>query len=139
MVSYIVHTSLYPRESQSHKCHLTSKLNFKTVHVLRSLIFYFHPIPSPVHSIRFSCCFFPGFFAIFILLSSKNNIFIHSFAQVYIIFPYICFNTVESINCINFIYLRKFIIKLQSFDFKVVVGLLDRINISYQKKSQKTL
>ena len=48
-----------------------------TVHVLPSLdpslIFPFHVLPSQVHPTGFSFCFSPGFFAIFILLSSNNN------------------------------------------------------------------
>ena len=39
-----------------------------------SLIFPFHILPSPVHPTGFSFCFFPGFLAIFILLSSNNSI-----------------------------------------------------------------
>ena len=85
-------------ESQPHKGHLTSKLKYRTVPVLPSLVFLFHLSPSPVHPTEFSfcffplpyhfylvvieqqhptgvsSCFFPGFLAIFILLSSNNNI-----------------------------------------------------------------
>ena len=54
----------------THKDHLTSKLNSKTVPVLPSLdpslIFPFLLIPSPVHPTGFSFCFFPGFLAILI-------------------------------------------------------------------------
>ena len=49
--------------------HLTSKHNSKTVPVWPSLIFPSHLLPYPVSSF----CFFPGFLAIFILLSSNNN------------------------------------------------------------------
>ena len=81
-----------------HACE--SVLNFKTVPVLPSLnpslapfcvimrtctgaanqtnkpfsfIFPFQLLPSPVHPIGFSFYFFPGFLAIFILLSLNNN------------------------------------------------------------------
>ena len=57
--------------------HLGSKLNSKTAPVLPSfhpsLIFIFHLLPSLVHPIGFCFCFFSGFLAIFILLSSNNN------------------------------------------------------------------
>ena len=36
-------------------------------------LFSIHLLPSPVHPIGFSFCFFPGFLAIFTLLSSNNN------------------------------------------------------------------
>ena len=56
---------------------LISKLNSKTVPVLPSLgpslIFSFHLFPSPVYPTGFFFCFFPGFLAIFILISSNNN------------------------------------------------------------------
>ena len=55
----------------------TNSLNSKTVPVLPSvnpsLIFPFHLLPSLVHPIGFSFYSFPGFLAIFILLSSNNN------------------------------------------------------------------
>ena len=61
--------------------HLISKLKSKTVPVLPSvgpsLIFPFHLLPFPVHHTRFSFCFFPGFFKIFILLSSNKKITLH--------------------------------------------------------------
>ena len=64
-------------ESQPHKCNLTFKVNSKMVPVLPSLvpsvIFPFHLLLSPVHPTGFSFCFFPGFLAIFSLLSSNNN------------------------------------------------------------------
>ena len=41
---------------------------------LPSLIFPLHLLPSPVHLTGFSFCFYPGFLAIFILLSSNSNI-----------------------------------------------------------------
>ena len=56
------------------KVHLTSK----TVPVLPSLdpslMYPFHLLPSPVHPTGFLFYIFPGFLAIFILLSSNNNI-----------------------------------------------------------------
>ena len=68
--------------SQHHKCHLTSKLNFKTVPVLPSLdpslTFPYHLLSSSMHPTGFFFCFFPGFFAIFILLPSNNNNRIHT-------------------------------------------------------------
>ena len=64
-------------ESESHKAHLNSKLNSKTVLVLPSLepshIFPFHLLPSPVHALPEFPCFFSGFLAICILVSSNNN------------------------------------------------------------------
>ena len=60
-------------ESQLHKGHLTSKLNYNTVPVLPSLIYPFHLSPSPVHPTGSFFCFFPGFLAIFISLSWNNN------------------------------------------------------------------
>ena len=61
-------------ESQPHKgYYLTFKLNSMTVAVFPSLIFPFHFPPSPVYPTVFSICFFPGFIAIFILLSSNSN------------------------------------------------------------------
>ena len=39
------------------------------------LLFPFNILPYPVHLTVFSFCFFPGFLAIFILLSCNNNIF----------------------------------------------------------------
>ena len=55
---------------------VTSKLNSKTVPVLPSLdlflIFPFHFLAFPVHPTGFSVCFFTGFLAIFILLSSHK-------------------------------------------------------------------
>merc|ERR1719154_450452 len=64
--------------SQPHKGHLISKLNSNTVSVLPSLdpslIFPFLLLTSPAaHPTGFSFCFFPGFLAIFTLLSSSNN------------------------------------------------------------------
>ena len=57
-----------------HKGHFTSKLNSKTVPVLpsfnSSLLFPFHLLPYPMHLTGFSLYIFPGFLAIFILLSS---------------------------------------------------------------------
>ena len=54
-----------------------SKLNPRTVLVLLSpdpsLAFPFHFLLSPVHPTGFSFYFFPGFLAIFTLLSSNNN------------------------------------------------------------------
>ena len=47
---------------------LTSKLNFKTVFVLPSLMFPFHLLLSSVHPTWFSFRFFPGFLVIFMLL-----------------------------------------------------------------------
>ena len=38
-------------------------------------MFPFHLLPYPVHPTRFSLCFFPGFLAIFILLSSRQQQF----------------------------------------------------------------
>ena len=46
-----------------------SKLNFKTVPVLPSLIFPLHLLSSPVHGTEFSFHISPGFLAIFILSS----------------------------------------------------------------------
>ena len=55
----------------------------KTVPVLPSLdpslIFPFYLIPSPVDLTGFSFCFFPGFLAIYILLSANNNWFVQNF------------------------------------------------------------
>ena len=52
---------------------LTSKVNSKTVPISSfldpSLMFPFHLLPSLVHLTGFYFCFFPGFLAIFILLS----------------------------------------------------------------------
>ena len=45
----------------------------KTVPVLPSFIFPFHLLPSPVNPTAFSFCFFPGFLAIFIFLTSNNK------------------------------------------------------------------
>ena len=36
-------------------------------------LFLYFLLPSPVHPTGFSFCFFPGFLAIYILLSSNNN------------------------------------------------------------------
>ena len=56
---------------------VTSSPNSKTVIVLPSLyptlIFPFHILPYPVQPTGFSFGYFPGFLAIFILLSSNNN------------------------------------------------------------------
>ena len=52
------------------KYHCTSK----TVPVLLSLIFPFHLIPSPIHSTGVYFCFFPSFLAIFISLSSPEDL-----------------------------------------------------------------
>ena len=55
----------------------SSILNFKTFPVLLFLspspIFPFHLLPFPVHPTGFSFYIFPGFLAMFILLSSNNN------------------------------------------------------------------
>ena len=63
-------------KSQPHKGHFTYKISSKTVPILPfldpSLIFPFHLLPSPVHPTGFSFCFFTGFLAIFISLSSNN-------------------------------------------------------------------
>ena len=63
--------------SQPHKGHLTSKPHlyrrFPFYLFCTLLLFPFHLLPSPVHPTRFSFCFFPGFLAIFTLLSSNNN------------------------------------------------------------------
>ena len=66
-----------PSESQLHEGHLTSKLKYKrfpSYLLCTFLLFSFHLLPSPMHPIRFSFCFFPGFLAIFMLLSSNSNI-----------------------------------------------------------------
>ena len=49
-----------------------SRLPFRFYHVVIEQQ-PFHLLPSPVHPIGFSFCFFLGFLAIFILLSSNNN------------------------------------------------------------------
>ena len=54
--------------------HLQTQL--QAIPVLSSLypfLINFSSLPSPVHSTGFSLCFFPGFLAIFALMSSKNN------------------------------------------------------------------
>ena len=86
--------------------HLTSK----TVPVLPSLdpsiLFPFYLLPSPVHPTRFSFCFFPGFFAIFILLSS-NNILIHaeilkrSFNRILIEHSATAFHILGELHCMD--------------------------------------
>ena len=65
---------LYRCESQHHNGHLTSKTVPVLPSVDPSLIFPFHLLPSPVYPTGFSICIFPGFLAIFILLSSNNKI-----------------------------------------------------------------
>ena len=65
-----------PCESQPYMGHLTSKLNYRwfpSYLLCDLLIFPFHLLPSRVHPTRFSFCFFPGFLAIFTLLSLNNN------------------------------------------------------------------
>ena len=62
--------------SQSHMGYLTSKLNYRrfpSYLLCTLLLFPFHILPSPVHPIGFSFCFFPGLLAIFTLLSSNNK------------------------------------------------------------------
>ena len=73
---------------------LNFKLNCKTVPVLPSLIFL-HLLPSAVNPAGYSFCFYSGFLDIFVLLSSYNNMFVDSFAQVSIRFSYIHSITVE--------------------------------------------
>ena len=56
--------------------HLTSKLKYRrfpSYLLWTLLLFPFHFLPSPVHPTRFSFCIFPGFLAIFTLLSSNNS------------------------------------------------------------------
>ena len=65
-----------PCESQAHKDHLTSKLKYMQLPsylLCTLLIFPFHLIPAPMHHTGLSFCFFPGFLAMFTLMSSKNN------------------------------------------------------------------
>ena len=50
---------------------MQSLCSFKTFDP--SLIFPFHPLPSPWHPTGFSFCFFPGVLFICILLSSNSN------------------------------------------------------------------
>ena len=57
----------------THKGLLIAKLNSKTVPVFSFLIFPFHLLPSPVHPTGFSFCFFPGFLAIFIVVSCQHE------------------------------------------------------------------
>ena len=68
-------------ESQPHKGHLTSKLKYRrfSFYLLCTLLlFAFHLLPSPVHPTGFSFYFFPGFLAIFTLLSLNSNNLIES-------------------------------------------------------------
>ena len=82
--------------SQIYIYHLTSKLNSKTVELPSldpsSLIFPFHLLPSPVHPTGFSFCIFPGFLAIFILMSSSNNICMGIYYLIPMLYNYSLFN-----------------------------------------------
>ena len=65
-----------PCESQPHKGHLASKLKYRRFpsYLLSTLLLFpFHLLPSPVHPTGFSFWFFPGFLAMFTLMSSNNN------------------------------------------------------------------
>ena len=71
-----INCSIFPCESQPHKGHLTSKPNYRqfpSYLLCTPLLIPFHLLPSPVYPTGFSFCFFPGFVAIFTLLSSINN------------------------------------------------------------------
>ena len=62
--------------SQPHKGHLAFKLKYRwfpSYLLCTLLLFTFHLLPSPMHPTGFSFCFFPGFLAVFTLLSSNNK------------------------------------------------------------------
>ena len=66
--------SIFCKPTQSHDSKLKYR-RFQSYIFCTLLLFPFHLLPSPVHPTGFSSCSFPGFLAIFTLLSSNiiNN------------------------------------------------------------------
>ena len=72
-------------KSQPQKGYVSSKIKYRrfpSYLLYTLLLFPFHLLPSPVHPTGFSFCFFPGFLAIFILLSWNNSNNLHKPAQI---------------------------------------------------------